>query len=220
MRFFKTAPGQYGAGDVFLGITVPEQRAIARKYQNLNLEDLRELLYAKEHEFRLTALFILVLQYQKSGKVTQKKLADFYLAHAKRVNNWDLVDASAYYILGHYLLTYKTSKQALILLTKLAKSDNLWERRIAMVATWAFIRAENPEPTFTLAKMLLNDREDLMHKATGWMLREVGKHCGQKTLRNFLYGYAHQLPRTALRYSLEHFDEHLRQKYLQQRNSL
>lgn len=217
MRFFKTGKGQYGAGDVFLGINVPNQRTIAKKYQNLPLEDIRELLYAKEHEFRLTALFILVLQYQKGDKVTHQKLADFYLTHAKRINNWDLVDASAHYILGHYLLTYKTPKQTLTLLTRLAKSHNLWERRIAMVATWTFIRVHNPAMTFALAKLLLKDKEDLMHKATGWMLREVGKYCGQPTLSKFLDQYAHQLPRTALRYSLEHYPQTLRQKYMAQK---
>ena len=165
----------------------------------------------------MLALLLLVQKSAAGSEGEKSKIYRLYLANTKYVNNWDLVDASAHSILGHYLLTYRTPKQALFTLAKLVTSDNLWERRIAMVATWAFIRAKNPEPTFVLTEMLLNDREDLMHKATGWMLREVGKHCGQKTLRNFLDGYAHQLPRTALRYSLEHFDEHLRQKYLKQK---
>ncbi len=213
--FFKTEKGQYGAGDVFLGISVPNQRKVALKYQNLPLAALEELLHSKEHEFRLTSLFILVSQYQKGDAKLHKQLADFYLNHTKRINNWDLVDASAHYILGHYLLTYRTEKQALNLLTKLAQSDNLWERRIAMVSTWAFIRNKNERPAFHLAKILTNDKEDLMHKAVGWMLREVGKHCGQKTLTSFLNEYAQQLPRTALRYSLEHYHEKKRKMYMQ-----
>ena len=214
MRFFKTGKGQYGAGDVFIGISVPEQRKVALKYQNLAPSDLESLLYSKEHEFRLVALMILVGQYQKGDKAIHKKLTEFYLAHAKRVNNWDLVDASAHYILGDYLLRYKTEKQALALLIRLAKSDNLWERRITMVATWAFIRAKNPAPTFTLAQVLIQDKEDLMHKAVGWMLREVGKHCGQRTLSSFLDKYADQLPRTSLRYALEHYNEVKRKHYM------
>jgi 3-methyladenine DNA glycosylase AlkD len=219
MRFFKTQKGQYGAGDVFLGISVPNQRKIAQKYQNLPQADLRELLYTKEHEFRLTSLHILVLQYQKGDAKLQKQIADLYLTHARRINNWDLVDASAHYILGHYLLTYRTEKQTLTLLTKLAESENLWERRIAMVSTWAFIRNKNEAPTFHLAKILINDKEDLMHKAVGWMLREVGKHCGQQTLSEFLDEYAHKLPRTALRYSLEHYPEAKRKVYMKKGRS-
>jgi len=214
MRFFKTEKGQYGAGDMFLGISVPNQRKVAKKYQNLSLEALHNLLMSKEHEFRLTALQILVLQYEKGDKAIHQTLVDFYLAHTKRINNWDLVDASAHYILGHYLVHYKKENQALILLTKLAKSDLLWERRIAMVSTWAFIKNKNPHPTFELSKILINDKEDLMHKAVGWMLREVGKHCGQETLSSFLNDYASTLPRTALRYSLEHYQEPLRSHYM------
>jgi 3-methyladenine DNA glycosylase AlkD len=216
-RFFKTEKGQYGAGDVFLGISVPNQRKIAQKYQNLPLKSLEELLYAKEHEFRLTSLHILVLQYQKGDTKLHKQIADFYLNHTTRINNWDLVDASAHYILGQYLLTYRTEKQALTLLSKLAKSENLWERRIAMVSSWAFIRSKNEVPTFYLAKILINDKEDLMHKAVGWMLREVGKHCGQKTLSVFLNEYAHLLPRTALRYALEHYPETKRKFYMKKK---
>ena len=214
MRFFKTKKGQYGAGDMFLGISVPNQRKIAKKYQNLSLEALHDLLMSKEHEFRLTALHILVLQYENGDKAVHQTLVDFYLTHTERINNWDLVDASAHYILGHYLVHYKKENQALILLTKLAKSDLLWERRIAVVSTWAFIKKGHSTPTFTLSKILLNDREDLMHKAVGWMLREVGKHRGQDILSSFLDDYAHLLPRTALRYSLEHYQEPLRSHYM------
>lgn len=220
MRFFKTAPGQYGAGDIFLGLTVPEQRTLAKKYQDLSLADTITLLQSKEHEFRLTALMLLTKQYAEGTSKVQKIITDLYLANTRWINNWDLVDASAHYILGDFLLQYKNEKQALLLLKKLARSKNLWERRIAMVTTWAFIKTKNPKPTFVLGELLLNDTEDLMHKAVGWMLREVGKYCGQKTLRSFLNQYASTLPRTALRYSLEHFNEPLRQKYLKTKKVL
>lgn len=213
-RFFKTGKGQYGEGDIFLGINVPNQRKIAQKYQNLPLKALQDLLSAKEHEFRLTALYILVMQYQKGDRATHDALATFYLSQAQRINNWDLVDASAHSILGHYLLTYKTPKQTQILLTKLAKSATLWERRIAVVSSWAFIKAGHPETIFSLTQLLLKDSEDLMHKAVGWMLREVGKHCGQNTLSEFLDEYATQLPRTTLRYALEHYPEKKRKSYM------
>lgn len=217
MRFFKTAPGQYGAGDVFLGLTVPEQRTLAKKYRDLSLTDIITLLQSKEHEFRLTALMLLVKRYEAGTPKEQKIITDLYLTNTKWINNWDLVDASAHYILGDFLLRYKNEKQTLVLLQRLARSQDLWERRIAMVATWAFIRARNPEPTIVLAQTLLVDTEDLMHKAVGWMLREVGKYCGQPTLRGFLDQYAGTLPRTALRYSLEHFSEPLRKKYMKQK---
>jgi 3-methyladenine DNA glycosylase AlkD len=219
LRFFKCAPGQYGAGDMFLGLTVPEQRTLSKKYHDLLLLELENLLQSKEHEFRLTALMILVSQYQKGDSKKQKEIVALYQRNTHRINNWDLVDASAHYILGDHLLKTKTEKQALAILTKLAKSPLLWERRIAMVSTWAFIRAKNPEPTFILSRMLLDDTEDLMHKAVGWMLREVGKYCGQATLSQFLDEYASKLPRTALRYSLEHYDEKKRQHYMKQKQA-
>ncbi len=213
-RFFKTQKGQYGEGDIFIGVTVPEQRKVSKKYQNLPLEAIRELLYSKEHEFRLVGLYILTHQYQKGDSGEQSILKDFYLKHALRVNNWDLVDSSAPYILGHYLLHYGKKNETTRLLKNLIQSSSLWERRIAIVATLAFIRDQKPEHTFILAKLLLNDKEDLMHKATGWMLREVGKYCGRETLSSFLDVYAHRLPRTALRYSLEHYPEKQRQFYM------
>lgn len=214
MRFFKTAPGQYGAGDFFLGLTVPEQRTIAKKYQSLSLSEVENLLQSKEHEFRLTALMILVAQYKKAPAKEQTAIVNLYLENTTHINNWDLVDASAHYILGDYLLHQKTEKQAMTLLTKLAKSTLLWERRIAVVSTWAFIKVQNPELTFTLSTLLLDDPEDLMHKAVGWMLREAGKHCGQNTLSKYLDTYATLLPRTALRYALEHYDEKKRKYYM------
>lgn len=217
MRFFKTAPGQYGAGDVFLGLTVPEQRLLSKKYQTLSLIDIENLLQSKEHEFRLTALMILVAQYRKREDKLQDEIVKLYLRNTSRINNWDLVDASAPQILGDFLLHTKTEKQTLAFLTKLAKSDILWERRIAIVSTSAFINAKRSEPTFTISKLLLNDSEDLMHKAVGWMLREVGKHCGQKTLTPFLDSHTHQMPRTALRYALEHFDAQKRTYYMKKK---
>jgi 3-methyladenine DNA glycosylase AlkD len=215
--FFKTKKGQYGEGDVFLGINVPNQRVLAKKYQNLPLTDLEKLLQSKYHEYRLTALFILVAQYRKGGPQEQKILFEFYCRMLPRINNWDLVDTSARPIVGEYLYTYKTEKQAMQVLTKMARSQNLWERRVAVVAAWAFSMRQNPTPVFTLTGILLYDTEDLMHKACGWMLREVGKHCGEDVLTDFLNIHASLLPRTALRYAIEHYSPQERQVFLSQK---
>ncbi len=203
--FFKTGPGQYGEGDVFIGVTVPEQRVVAKKYESLSLGDVETLLESPIHEHRLTALLILVLKYQKTRDT---KIVDFYLAHTKQVNNWDLVDSSADKILGHSLLDVKHD-----ILYTLVKSSVLWERRIAIVATWAFIRKNEFEDTFRLSEMLLSDKHDLMHKAVGWMLREVGKR-DEKALCDFLDIHCTQMPRTALRYAIERFEEKKRKGYL------
>jgi 3-methyladenine DNA glycosylase AlkD len=219
-RFFKTEKGQYGAGDVFLGIGMPDQRAVAQKYQNLSLLRLESLLGSKEHEIRMTAVLILVFQYQEASKTgnknLQKELFDFYLVHATRVNNWDMVDASAHHILGDFLLTHLPKAESLALLKKLTYSPDLWERRIAMVATWAFIRAGDASLTLALVTLSYKrgEKEDLMHKANGWMLREVGKHCGREILSQFLEGHAPLLPRTTLRYALEHYEPRERQYYM------
>lgn len=217
MAFFKTKKGQYGAGDVFLGIDVPNQRKLAKKYQNLPLSALQELLHSPYHEFRLTGLFILVLQYQKGTFDAQKHIARFYFTHKERVNNWDLVDASAHHILGDYLLAFETKNKGLHTLTELARSENLWDRRIAVVSSWAFTKAGNPKPIFLLTEYLLDDSEDLIHKAVGWMLREVGKCCGQEVLDEFLEDYAIRLPRTSLRYALEHHPTHKRLYFMNQK---
>jgi 3-methyladenine DNA glycosylase AlkD len=221
--FFKTRPGQYGEGDVFLGLTVPAQRTIAKKYADLPLGDIEKLLQSKEHEFRLTALIILVGQFQAAQKVALKKqIFNLYLKNTKWINNWDLVDTSAGYIVGNYLYDLPTEKgvpKKMKILTKLAKSKLLWERRIAIVATSAFITRGRHEETIAIAKLLLQrpngePEHDLIHKATGWMLREVGKRASLTALLEFLHQYAPVMPRTMLRYAIEKFSPAERKMYL------
>ncbi len=207
--FFKTGKGQYGEGDKFLGLTMPLQRKIVAKYHDLSFAEIEKLLNDPYHEMRMAAVLVLVAQFAKGDKEKQKNVFDFYLAHAKQINNWDLVDASAEYVVGAYL--YNRDKK---ILTTLAQSQNLWERRIAIISTFYFIKNKKHEPTFKIAEKLLKDKEDLIHKATGWMLREVGKRCGQETEEIFLKKHAPQMPRTMLRYSLERFVEEERKKYL------
>jgi 3-methyladenine DNA glycosylase AlkD len=211
-RFFKTAKGQYGEGDVFLGLTVPEVRKIAGKYKNLSLIEIGKLTSSKFHEFRLCGLVILTLQFKASKERSeQKKIFDFYLKQAKAgyVNNWDLVDVTAP-IIGAYLVG---EKDPYPLLERLARSKSLWERRLAIIFTFAFIRAGELDPTIEISEKLLNDEHDLIHKAVGWMLREAGKKDGL-LLRLFLSANASQMPRTMLRYSIEKFSEPERKKWL------
>jgi 3-methyladenine DNA glycosylase AlkD len=198
--FFKTGPGQYGEGDVFLGISVPQQRSVARAHRTLSLKQLAALLKSKIHEERLTALLILVAQYERGDEAAKGACFDFYLAHLGRVNNWDLVDASAYQIVGAHLLERDRK-----LLHRLAKSEVMWERRVAIVSTYAFIRAGEATTPFEIAQALLGDRHDLIHKAVGWMLREVGKRVSEDVLRAFLKANVSRLPRTTLRYAIERF---------------
>lgn len=207
--FFKTGKGQYGEGDVFLGVTVPEQRSLAQGYIDLSFLETTTLLKSKIHECRLTALIILVGQSKKGDESYRNKIVKFYLAHTRYINNWDLVDVSASYILGSHLLNKERA-----VLYSLVKSKNIWERRIAIVATHALIRAGNFGDTLALSEILLTDKEDLMHKAVGWMLREVGKK-DRPTLVKFLKANAHHMPRTALRYSIEHFSDLERKKFMQ-----
>ena len=207
-KFFKTAPHQYGAGDIFLGLTVPQQRTIAKPYIHLNLIDIKKLLYSKIHEYRFTALLILIKQYRQGDKKLKKKIYNFYLKHSSQINNWDLVDLSAPKIVGAYLLN--KSKQPLF---KLACSPNLWQKRIAIVATFEFIKNNQFTLTLKIAQLLLNEQHDLIHKAVGWMLREVGKR-NQPLLEKFLQQHLKQLPRTTLRYAIEKFPERKRQSYL------
>jgi len=207
-RFFKTGKGQYGEGDVFLGITVPQQRAIAKKYSQLSLNEIEKLLSDKIHEYRLIALIILVAKYKKSNEKEKKEIAEFYLNNAKSVNNWDLVDSSAHQILGNYLF----EKDKTILYT-FATSKNLWERRIAIISTYHFIQNNQYENVFKISEILLNDTHDLIHKAVGWMLREVGKR-NQKEEEDFLMKHYKKMPRTMLRYAIEKFEEGKRKKYL------
>ena len=203
--FFKTGKGEYGEGDKFLGITVPEQRKIAKKY-DLTLKEIQKPLSSKIHEYRLTALFVLIKKYKNSEN--KKQIYNFYLKNTKNINNWDLVDLSAPNILGDYLID-KDRK----ILHKLAESKNLWERRIAILATYTFIRKNDFDDTLKIAEMLLNDKHDLIHKAVGWMLREVGKRNIEKE-EQFLKKHHKKMPRTMLRYAIEKLDKKKRKYYL------
>ena len=212
--FFKTGKGEYGEGDIFLGITVPKQREIAKKYLDLDLKNIQTLLDSKYHEFRLTALIVLVYQYEAAKKNRDEKLkkviVDFYLKNIKRsrVNNWDLVDLSAPKLLGEYLLDKKKD-----VLYNLAKSENLWARRVAILSTLTFIKKNNFIDTLKISKIFIFDKEDLIHKAVGWMLREVGKKNVETEIK-FLNKFYKKMPRVMLRYSLEKFTAEDRRKYL------
>ena len=209
-RFFKTGPGQYGEGDRFLGVMVPYSRAIAKANKAMPLEEVQLLLESPWHEARLCALLILVYRF-KERKITEEEreqIYSFYIKNARRCNNWDLVDLSCRDIVGEYLVDKDRS-----ILYRLADSENLWEQRIAVVATWAFIRRSDFNDTLALAERLMAHKHDLMHKAVVWMLREVGKK-DRETLTNFLEKNATQLPRTTLRYAIEHYPEPQRQYFL------
>lgn len=208
-RFFKTGKGEYGEGDIFLGITVPETRVVAKQYKDLSLKEIEELLQSKIHEERLLALIILVNQFTIADETKQKQIFDMYLANTKYINNWDLVDLSAEYIIGEYLMNKSKN-----ILKKLAQSKSIWERRIAIMATFQFIKQKQYEYTFIIAKMLLKDEHDLIQKAVGWMLREVGKRISEAIEETFLQQHYQQMPRTMLRYAIERFDEKKRKKYL------
>lgn len=208
-RFFKTGDGDYGAHDRFVGVTVPEQRIVARRHAELALAEIEKLLASPVHEERLTALLILVRQYERGDDTTRKRCFDCYLANLGGVNNWDLVDSSAHQIVGEHLVARKRA-----LLRRLAKSSNLWERRVAMVATYAFICRGESDETFAIARLLLDDEHDLIHKAVGWMLREVGKRVSEAALREFLRTHGPRMPRTALRYAIERFSEVERKRFL------
>ncbi|MFA5931864.1 MAG: DNA alkylation repair protein [Candidatus Paceibacterota bacterium] len=207
-RFFKTGKGEYAEGDKFLGITVSAQRVVAKKYINLNLNDVRKLLVSGMHEHRFVALEILVFKYENAKEKEKGEIVKFYLKNKKNINNWDLVDTSAPYILGDYLL-----KQDRSVLYKLVKSKTLWDRRIAIISTFAFIRNNDFKDTLKLARILLPDKHDLIHKAVGWMLREVGKK-SEPTLEKFLNENITNMPRTTLRYSIERLRDDKRKMYL------
>lgn len=209
-RFFKTKKGEYGEGDIFWGITVPQVRSIAKKYNDLSSDEIAELLKSKIHEERQVAILLLVHNFQVRDKQNKKAIYNFYLKHTKYINNWDLVDLSADKIVGEYLLDKKRD----ILIT-LANSKNLWERRIAIMATFQFIKKQRlAEWTFKIAEILLNDKHDLVQKAVGWMLREVGKQIGQNIEEEFLIKHYKQMPRTMLRYAIERFPKRARKIYL------
>ncbi len=207
--FFKTGKGEYGEGDRFIGITTPDLRAVVHRFAALPLAGIATLLASPVHEDRSAALLILCERFRKADRAERARVVRFYLAHTERVNNWDLVDLSAPRILGVHLLDRPRGG-----LTRLARSRNLWERRIAVLATLAFIRQRQFDDTLRLAERLLGDRHDLMHKAVGWMLREVGKQ-DAGVLRGFLDAHAAHMPRTMLRYSLERLGPAERRRYMQ-----
>ncbi len=207
-RFFKTGPGEYAEGDRFRGIRVPELRRLARKYQDISLAEAGRLLQSPFHEDRLLALLILIRHYQQGNQARREKIHRFYLEHTRFVNNWDLVDASAPHLVGHYLEGRRNNT-----LTRLATSGDLWERRIAIMATFHFIKKNEFDETLRIALLLLDDQEDLIHKAVGWMLREVEKR--QTTVAEaFLRAHYRNMPRTMLRYAIERLPEARRQAYL------
>lgn len=215
MRFFKAGPGQYAAGDRFLGVTVPEQRLIAKRFVDTPLADLETMLADPLHEMRLTALLILGMRFAKADEKGKKAIVDFYLRHLDGVNNWDLVDGSAPYILGAWLVAKKDRS----VLYRLARSGSLWRERVAIVATYALIKAGEFEDTVRIATILLPHKHDLIHKAVGWMLREMGKK-DENVLRAFLDVHAATMPRTALRYALERMPPKDKSLYMGKKRSL
>lgn len=210
-RFFKTAKGEYGEGDIFYGIKVPDQRSIAKQFKDLAFEDLKLLIHSKVHEERLIAAFILVDKYKFGDEKNKKAVFDFYLKNRRGINNWDLVDLSAPKIVGEYLLDKEKD-----VLYKFARSKDLWEKRIAILSTLTFIRNHFFNDTLNISEILLNDRHDLIHKAVGWMLREVGNR-DMQTEEEFLRKHYKKMPRTMLRYAIEKFPEKKRKDYLEGR---
>ena len=208
-RFFKTGRGEYGEGDIFIGVIVPNIRKVAKKHQDLPLKETIKLLKSPIHEERVLALLIMVLKFQKAKTEAQKKLIyKAYLANTKHINNWNLVDLSSHEIVGNFLLN--KPKKALY---DLSKSKSLWERRISIVSTYRFIKNSQFKDTLKIARILLKDSHDLIHKAVGWMLREAGKR-DLRALESFLKRYYKSMPRTMFRYSIEKFHENKRLKYL------
>lgn len=207
-RFFKTGKGEYGEGDRFMGVSVPQVRLISKRNRDISLDEVEQLLASPWHEARQCALFILTLQYQRAKVEERKTIVDFYLSHTDRINNWDLVDVSAHYILGDYLLSHSRE-----ILYRLTESPSLWENRIAMVSTYAFIRKGELDDTYALATRMMHHPHDLMHKAIGWMLREAGKKDVERLTR-YVKQYAGQMPRTMLRYAIEKLEDGLRQEIM------
>ena len=208
MRFFKTGPGEYGEGDIFLGIQVPVLRKISKEYERLPLPEVQTLLASPVHEERLLSLLLLIRAYTKGNSITKRKVYMLYLKNSQHINNWDLVDISAAHIVGAYL-----KDKSRTTLYRLAQSHLIWDRRIAIIATFHFIKQNEFRETLKIARLLLSDEEDLIHKAVWWMLREVGKR-DQKTQEDFLKKHYKNMPRTMLRYAIERFPEPLRRKYL------
>jgi 3-methyladenine DNA glycosylase AlkD len=207
-RFFKTGPGEYGEGDVFLGIKVPELRKLAKEYEGIALKEAKQLLRSSIHEQRLLALLILIRKFSKGGVGARERIYELYLRNTQYINNWDLVDVSAEHVVGAYLM--ERNKEQLY---RLAKSASLWERRISILSTFHYVKHNEFSETLKISKMLLSDEEDLIHKAVGWMLREVGKR-HLPTEEKFLRAHYKIMPRTMLRYATERFPEPKRQRYL------
>lgn len=217
MGFFKTGKGQYGEGDKFLGLKVPETRAFVKEYRDLPLSEVQKLLESKWHEVRLCGFLILVDQYnsRKATEEDKEAILKLYLENTKHANNWDLVDLSCYKIIGKWLVESEATKaEKLHLMDNLANSDNLWEQRISIVSTMATLKAKDTSYTLRYARHHLNHKHDLMHKAVGWLLREMGKRCGMDELRQFLSVYASTMPRTALRYAIERMDKEEREYWM------
>ena len=207
-RFFKTGKGEYGEGDVFIGVRVPDQRRTAKKYRNISLTDILELLRSEIHEHRLTALFILTEQFNKGDEEARHQIVDLYLGNTAYVNNWDLVDSSAHKILGAWLVDKPRA-----VLYDLARSESLWERRISIISTFAFIHRGDFKDAIALARALVDDGHDLIHKASGWVLREIGKK-DQSVLEEFLLEHYQTMPRTMLRYAIERLPDERRRFYM------
>jgi 3-methyladenine DNA glycosylase AlkD len=207
-RFFKTGPGEYAENDVFIGVRVPELRKLVKEYPNITIKEVIQFLRSLIHEERMFALLILVRKYSKGNETEKKRIYELYLKHTKFINNWDLVDGSAQYIVGAFLMN-KSKKP----LYRLAKSSSLWERRIAVLSTFYFIQHHHFSEALKISEILLTDEQDLIHKAVGWMLREIGKRdiAAEET---FLKKYYKNMPRTMLRYAIERFPESKREKYL------
>lgn len=214
LRFFKTGPGEYGEGDRFIGITMPMLRKICKKYKNLPLKDLQFLLDSEIHEFRMAAVVIMSDTYKASEDGQKKKLFELYLKNLKkgRINNWDLIDVSCPHVVGEYAL----AKGADILFS-LAKSNNLWEKRVGMISTFRFLRAGEDEVTYKIAEILIDDKHDLIQKAVGWMLREAGKRVSEDNLIEFLELRASTMPRTSLRYAIERLGPELRGYFMKKK---
>lgn len=208
--FFKTGKGEYGEGDVFLGITVPQVRQLAKQCsKDIDLSVAKKMLHSKYHELRMASLLILIDKFRKAGKQEQKIIFDLYLKNTNYINNWDLVDLTAEHIVGAYL-----ENKPKDILFKLAHSKLLWDRRISILATFHYIKQKQPDPTIKLAKILLKDKHDLIQKAVGWMLREVGKRYSEEILIKFLDENCPKMPRTCLRYSIERLPRKAKRKYL------
>lgn len=210
-RFFKTGVGEYGEGDQFIGVRVPDIRAVCKKFKELPLAETKKLIESPIHEHRMLGLIILTLQYPRSAD--KKAIYELYIEELSKgyVNNWDLVDVTCRAVVGEYLRNDRAK------LYELAKSDNLWERRVAIISTFPYIASGDATTSLELATMLLHDTHDLMQKAVGWTLREVGKRCDRQLLLDFLDEHAATMPRTALRYAIEHLPEETRQYYLRLR---